>query len=95
MAAKRQSPPRISPSPAPSSEATPTKVRATILVDAESFERARDAVVALSGPPDRMTLSSFTAAAFDMYVKHLQDARNRGRRFPRRESDLKGGRPLK
>lgn len=70
------------------------KTRATVLIDVEAFDRARNAVVALSGPPHRMTLSRFAADAFYLYARALEAAYNSGKVFEVRKTGLHGGRPL-
>jgi len=72
----------------------PTKVRATFHLPEELFEAVRDAVVSLSGPPHRLTLARFAEDALRRELERLQKAENRGRPFPKRESDLRGGRPI-
>ena len=70
------------------------KVRATFHLPEDLFEAVRDAVVALSGPPDRLTLASFAEAALRQELVRLQKAKNKGRPFPKRETELRGGRPI-
>ena len=69
--------------------------RFTVNLDAGQVEEVRAAVVALSGPPHLLTLSSFTAEAFRRELDRLQKTANRGRPFPplagRR---LRRGRPI-
>jgi hypothetical protein len=50
--------------------------------------------VALSGPPHRLTLASFADAALRLELERLQKAENKGKPFPKRESELRGGRPI-
>lgn len=71
-----------------------TKVRATVHLPSELFDQVRDAVVALSGPPLRMTLAGFAEAAFQAELKRLEKAHHDGKRFPERQEPLKGGRPI-
>ena len=70
------------------------KVRATFHLSKELFESVRDAVVALSGPPNRLTLASFAENALRLELERLQKAENKGKAFPKRESELRGGRPI-
>lgn len=70
------------------------KVRATFHLSEELFEAVRDAVVSLSGPPHRLTLASFAETALRRELERLTKAENKGRPFPKRESELKGGRPI-
>lgn len=70
------------------------KVRATFHLPAELFEEARDAVVFLSGPPNRLTLAAFAESAISRELKRLKKLHNNGEPFPKRQEDLKGGRPI-
>ena len=70
------------------------KVRATFHLSEELFEDVRDAVVSLSGPPLRLTLASFAENALRRELERVQKAENKGRPFPKRESELRGGRPI-
>lgn len=70
------------------------KVRATFHVSEDLFEVVRDAVVALSGPPHRLTLASFAESALRRELERLQKAENKGKPFPKREGKLRGGRPI-
>lgn len=71
-----------------------TKVRATFHLSEELFEAVRDAVVSLSGPPHRLTLASFAENALRRELERLQKGENKGKAFPKRESELRGGRPI-
>ncbi len=75
-------------------EKRPTKVRATFHLPKELFEAVRDAVVSLSGPPHRLTLASFAENALRRELERLQKAENKGKAFPKREGELRGGRPI-
>jgi hypothetical protein len=70
------------------------KVRATFHIPTDLFEEARDAVVALSGPPARLTLAELAETALRREIERLKKAHNEGNPFPRREADLRGGRPI-
>lgn len=72
----------------------PSKVRATFHLPVDLFEGVRDAVVHLSGPPHRLTLAAFAEAALRHELERLQKAENKGKPFPKREWDLRGGRPI-
>jgi len=52
------------------------------------------AVVALSGPPNRLTLAEFAEDAFRVKLDALKKAENKGKAFPRRDAELRGGRPI-
>jgi hypothetical protein len=58
-------------------------------------ERARNATVALAGPPVRLTLAALVTSAITREVDRLEEAHNRGKPFPHFGEPLVGGRPLK
>lgn len=73
------------------------KVRATFHISADLLNEVRNAVVALSGPPHRLTLAQFAEEALRDKLAELkgdQPGRMRGHDFPQRESELRGGRPI-
>lgn len=72
----------------------PKKERVAFYLSSELANEIRNAVVALSGPPHRMTMTSLAEMAFQQVVEGLQSAHNKGEPFPQREEDLKGGRPI-
>lgn len=57
------------------------------------IEEIRDCVVALSGPPDRLTVSTMVEAALRRELTHRK--RKAGRKvFPRRRRPVRSGRPV-
>jgi hypothetical protein len=70
------------------------KVRATFHLPAALVDAARDAAVALSGPPLRLTLAALVENALERELKHLRNKHNEGKPFPRFGAPLKGGRPI-
>ena len=58
------------------------------------IEEARDAAVALSGPPHFLTLSAFTREAFRRELDRLRRQATKGRQFPPRSRPLRRGRPI-
>ena len=72
----------------------PPKVRATFHLPEDLFEECRDAVVHLSGPPVRLTLAYLAETALRKELDRLKKKHNREKDFPKRESGLKGGRPI-
>lgn len=72
----------------------PPKVRATLYLPYELLEEARDAAAHLGGYPLRLTLTKLVERAFRAELQRLKDAYNGGCEFPRRDEDLKGGRPI-
>jgi hypothetical protein len=79
----------------PSSERRGRKVRATFHISAELLDELRDVVVALSGPPDRLTLSDLAEGALRREVDRLKRVHMRGKTFAKRSQELKGGRPIR
>jgi hypothetical protein len=70
------------------------KVRATLYVSVDMIEEARDAVYHLAGFPARLTLTKLVENALVAELARLKDRYNAGKDFPRRDSDLRGGRPI-
>jgi len=71
------------------------KVRATFHVPADLFEECRNAVVFLSGPPERLTLAELAENALRRELERLSRRHNAGKAFPQRRSELTGGRPIR
>lgn len=70
------------------------RVRATLYLPADLLEQARDATVHLAGFPARLTLTKLAENAFRAELERLKQLYNHGREFPRRDEDLRGGRPI-
>jgi hypothetical protein len=70
------------------------KVRATLYLPQDILDEARDATVHLAGNPARLTLTKLAENAFRAELRRLKALYNDGRDFPRREEDLRGGRPI-
>lgn len=83
--------PRLEAPPKPK---RPPKVRATFHLPADLFEECRDAVVALSGPPVRLTLATMAEDALRRELDRLKKEHNRGKSFQKRDEPLRGGRPI-
>jgi hypothetical protein len=79
----------------PSTERRGRKVRATFHISAELLDELRDVTVALSGPPDRLTLSDLAEGALRREVDRLKRVHMKGKGFIKRASELKGGRPIR
>lgn len=101
--AKRAIAPKGKGAPAPENE-TPSAPALSQPARKEKFncrltpdlaDAVRDCVVALSGPPERLTIDSFAAEAFRREVERLKKAHNGGKDFPRRDYAPKPGRPIK
>jgi len=86
--------PRQAEKPMSSVPRKPRKVRATFHLPEDLLGEARDAVTALMGPPLHLTLAELAENALRREVARLKKARNRGKNFPRRRADLKGGRRI-
>jgi len=70
------------------------KVRATIYLTREVLDEARDAAVHLAGYPARLTLTQLAENAFRAELRRLKALYNQGQDFPRRDEELRGGRPI-
>ncbi len=70
------------------------KVRATIYLTREVLDEARDAAVHLAGYPARLTLTQLAENAFRAELRRLKSLYNEGQDFPRRNEELRGGRPI-
>jgi hypothetical protein len=75
----------------------PAKVRATFHLPEELMNEARNTVVALSGPPHRLTLAKLAENALRNEIERLKKergGRSRGKDFPQREDEVRTGRPI-
>jgi hypothetical protein len=79
--------------PATSRQRAP-RVRATFHLPLDLVEEARNATVALSGPPTRLTLARLVETALRREVERLRHTHHGGDPFPARAADLVGGRPI-
>jgi hypothetical protein len=70
------------------------KIRATFHISADLLDECRDTVVALSGPPERLTMAQLAEDAFRRELDRLRKKHNDSERFPPRSGDLRGGRPI-
>ncbi len=70
------------------------KVRATIYLPLDVLDEARDAAVHLAGYPARLTLTKLAENALRAELRRLKALYNQGQDFPRREEELRGGRPI-
>ncbi len=76
---------------------TAGKVRTTFHLPASLVEEIRDTVVALSGPPDRMTMASFAEQALRNELERVRAGRPgrlSGRAYPKRSAPVRTGRPI-
>ena len=72
----------------------PTKVRATFHIPADLLDECRNAVVHLSGPPERLTMARLAEDALRRELDRLRKLHTNGAPFPPRDDDLRGGRPI-
>jgi hypothetical protein len=73
------------------------KVRATFHLPEDLMNEARNTVVALSGPPYRLTLAKLAENALRSELERLKEARDgrqRGKDFPQRTDEVRTGRPI-
>lgn len=73
------------------------KVRATFHLPEALMNEARNTVVALSGPPYRLTLAKLAENALRLEMERLKaarDGRQRGKDFPQRDDEVRTGRPI-
>ncbi len=63
-------------------------------VSADMLDEARDAVYHLAGYPARLTLTKLIENALRAELARLKDRYHAGMDFPRRDEDLRGGRPI-
>jgi hypothetical protein len=78
-------------------QARPGKVRATFHLPEALLNEARNTVVALSGPPYRLTLAKLAENALRREIESLKsarDGRQRGKDFPQRDDEVRTGRPI-
>ena len=78
-------------------EAAPTrpeKARATFHLSTELTDQVRDAVVFLAGHPEHLTMAAFVENAMRHELERLKKKHNKGKPFPRRPRQLRGGRPI-
>lgn len=72
----------------------PKKTRTTFHLPDDLVGEARDTVIALSGPPVRLTLARLVEDALRAELARVKKEHNRGRPFPHYEEKLRGGRPV-
>lgn len=71
--------------------------RATFHLPGDLLERVRNTVVALSGPPELLTMSKFAENALRRELKRLENRRpgdQRGKPFGERQGQVRKGRPI-
>jgi hypothetical protein len=78
--------------PEPSSSAS---ARATFHLPVGLIDDAKNAVIALSGPPVRLTLAALVREALTRELERLRKVHYGGKPWPVRSGPLVGGRPMK
>jgi len=71
------------------------KIRATYYLSKDVNDRARNAATALMGPPSFETLAAIVERGVAAEVQRLEKAHNKGKPFPERAAELRGGRRLR
>jgi hypothetical protein len=72
----------------------PAYCRASFQIPRLLLGEIRDAVIALSGPPERLTMARFAEEAFRHELQRLQADHNAGRPFPSTDGTVRVGRPV-
>lgn len=76
------------------SRSNATKVRATFHLPADLVDECRNAAVWLAGPPERLTMARLAEDALRRELDRLRQQHTKGKPFPLRSSELRGGRPI-
>ena len=63
-------------------------------ISADVLEEVRSCVVTLSGPPDRLTISSFVEEALRQELQRLRSKKNHGQPFSEKNAGPRPGRPV-
>jgi hypothetical protein len=87
--------PKLTELTKPSKPTAPASALSTVYLPQALIDEAKDAVDALSGPPLRLTYSSFAREAFRREIERLKKAHHNGQPFPARSGPMKEGRPRK
>jgi hypothetical protein len=74
--------------------AKPAYCRASFQIPQQLLADIRDAVIALSGPPERLTMARFAEEAFRHELERLQAEHNDGQPFPSTDGVVRVGRPV-
>lgn len=70
------------------------KVRATFHLPADLVDECRNAVVWLAGPQERLTMARLAENALRSELDRLRKKHTKGKPFPERTEELRGGRPI-
>lgn len=93
MSTKKSPSRRKSPAQASTGSKKP-KVRATFHLPADLVDECRNAVVWLAGPPERLTMARLAEIALRGELDRLRRKHTKGKPFPPRSEELRGGRPI-
>ena len=63
-------------------------------ISEDVLKEMRNCVVHLSGPPDRLTISSLVETALRRELERMRRKRNRGKPFKGSHQELRPGRPI-
>lgn len=84
------------PAPPAAEDAAPARGTArrkvSLYLPDDLVERMRNAVMALAGPPEYLTLTDLGERALDAEVSRLERQHNGGKPFAQRPAELRGGR---
>jgi len=74
--------------------AKPAYCRASFQIPQELLSEIRDAVITLSGPPERLTMARFAEQAFHHELERLRASHNHDQPFPSTDGVVRVGRPV-
>jgi len=74
--------------------AKPAYCRASFQIPQELLSEIRDAVITLSGPPERLTMARFAEQAFRHELERLRTSHNHDELFPSTDGIVRVGRPV-
>ena len=74
--------------------AKPAYCRASFQIPQELLSEIRDAVITLSGPPERLTMAWFAEQAFRHELERLRTSHNHDQPFPSTDGVVRVGRPV-
>ena len=86
--------PDAAPAPAAPARRASKPPRERFPLPPELADRAKNAVVALSGPPLHLNITRLMQMAVESLVAELERKHNRGKPFPPRASEPRPGRPI-
>lgn len=72
----------------------PPRLRATFQLRQDLLDRLRNVAYWLSGPPARLSLTRIVEEGVLRELERLEKVHHKGKPFPQREDELRGGRPV-